>query len=128
MKIAIIIGTRPEIIKMCPIIRLCETKNLDYFILHTGQHYSYELDRVFFEELRLPTCKYNLDVGSDMHGKQTANILTGVEEILIKENPSIVLIQGDTNTVMASALSAYKLGIKIGHIEAGLRSYDKTMP
>jgi UDP-N-acetylglucosamine 2-epimerase (non-hydrolysing) len=126
--IAIVLGTRPEIIKMSPIIRECESRNLDYFILHSGQHYSYDMDRAFFEDLDLPEPKYNLDVGSGTHAGQTAKILTGIEEVLVKEEPDIVLVQGDTNTVMAGALAAAKLHIRVGHIEAGLRSFDRTMP
>ena len=128
MKIAIILGTRPEIIKMSPIIREFEQSGLDYFILHTGQHYSYEMDRVFFEQLELPDAKYNLDVGSGNHGEQTGKILTGIEQVLMKEMPDAVLVQGDTNTVLAGALAASKLHIKVGHVEAGLRSYDRRMP
>jgi len=127
-RIAIVLGTRPEIIKMSPVIREYEHLGLDYFILHTGQHYSYNLDKVFFEQLELPNAKYNLDVGSGTHAEQTAKILTGIEKILIKEKPDIVLVEGDTNTVLAGALAATKLHIKVGHVEAGLRSYDKTMP
>jgi len=127
-KVAIILGTRPEIIKMSPIIRACEEKSVEYFILHTGQHYSYEMDRAFFNDMELPDPKYNLDVGSGTHAVQTAKILTGIEDILIKEKPDVVLVQGDTNTVMAGALAASKLHIKVGHVEAGLRSYDRTMP
>ena len=127
-RIAIVLGTRPEIIKMGPVIRACEQEGLDYFILHTGQHYSYNLDKVFFEQLELPNAKYNLDVGSGSHAEQTAKILTGIEKILMQEKPGIVLVEGDTNTVLAGALAATKLHIKVGHVEAGLRSYDKTMP
>ncbi|MGB3457788.1 MAG: UDP-N-acetylglucosamine 2-epimerase (non-hydrolyzing) [Halobacteriota archaeon] len=128
MKICILLGTRPEIIKMSPVFRACERENLDYFILHTGQHYSYIMDRVFFEQLELPEAKYNLDVGSGKHGEQTGKILSGVEPVLQKERPDVVLVEGDTNTVLAGALAATKLHIKVGHVEAGLRSYDKTMP
>jgi len=128
MKIAIILGTRPEIIKMSPIIRECEKQGIEYYILHTGQHYSYEMDKIFFEQLKLPQAKYNLDVGSGLHGKQTSKMLAGIEEILIKNRPDVVLVQGDTNTVLAGALAASKLQIKIGHVEAGLRSFDRTMP
>ena len=128
MKICIILGTRPEIIKMSPVIRACERENLDYFILHTGQHYSYIMDRVFFEQLELPEAKYNLDVGSGKHGEQTGKILSGVEPVLQKERPDVVLVEGDTNTVLAGALAATKLHIKVGHVEAGLRSYDRKMP
>ena len=128
MTIAIIVGTRPEIIKMAPVIRQLEERKTDFFILHTGQHYSYGLDRVFFEQLKLPRAKYNLEVGSDSHAKQTAKILTGVEKVLLEDNPDIVLVEGDTNSVLAAALAAVKLHIKVGHIEAGLRSYDINMP
>jgi len=126
--IAIVLGTRPEIIKMSPVIRECRRQNLDFFILHTGQHYSHEMDRIFFEELELPEAKYNLDVGSGTHAEQTGKIMAGVERVLKKEQPDIVLVQGDTNTVMASALAAAKLHIRVGHVEAGLRSFDRAMP
>jgi UDP-N-acetylglucosamine 2-epimerase (non-hydrolysing) len=126
--VAIIVGTRPEIIKMAPVIRQLEQRKTDFFILHTGQHYSYGLDRVFFEQLKLPRAKYNLEVGSGSHAEQTAKILTGVEKVLLEENPGIVLVEGDTNSVLAAALVAVKLHIKVGHVEAGLRSYDINMP
>ena len=126
MKIAIILGTRPEIIKMSPIIRECETG--DYFILHTGQHYSYNLDRAFFRELELPDAKYNLNIGSGTHAEETGKMLIGIEKVLLKEKPDIVLVEGDTNTVLAGALAACKLHTKVGHVEAGLRSFDRRMP
>ena len=126
--IAIVLGTRPEIIKMSPVIRECEAKKLDYFILHTGQHYSYEMDRAFFVDLELPEPKYNLDVGSGTHAVQTGKIMTGIEHVLMEEQPDIVLVQGDTNTVLAGALAAAKLHIRVGHVEAGLRSFDRQMP
>lgn len=128
MRISIVLGTRPEIIKFSPIIRECRRLRLDYSILHTGQHYSYNMDRVFFEQLQLPQAKYNLDVGSGSHGEQTGKMLMGVEKILSKEKPDVALVEGDTNTVLAGALAAVKLGIKVGHVEAGLRSYDRRMP
>ncbi|MCZ7402995.1 MAG: UDP-N-acetylglucosamine 2-epimerase (non-hydrolyzing) [Candidatus Methanoperedens sp.] len=126
--ISIILGTRPEIIKMSPMISECQRQRMDYFILHTGQHYSYNMDKVFFEQLELPEAKYNLDAGSGMHGEQTGKMLSGIEKVLIKEKPDIVLVQGDTNTVLAGALAAAKLHIKVGHVEAGLRSFDRRMP
>ena len=128
MRISIIIGTRPEIIKMSPVVRECEKQNMDYFMLHTGQHYSYELGKVFFEELELPEAKYNLNVGSGSHAYEIGKMLIGIEKILLKEEPDVVLIEGDTNTVLAGAIVASKLNIKIGHVEAGLRSYDRNMP
>ncbi len=128
IKIAIILGTRPEIIKMSPVIKECKRLKLNYFIIHTGQHYSYDMDKVFFKELELMHPKYNLKVGSGSHGVQTGRMLAQIEKILIDEKPQIVLVQGDTNSVLAGALAASKLHIKVGHIEAGLRSHDRTMP
>jgi len=128
MKIGIIVGTRPEIIKMAPVIRECAKRNIPYFIIHSNQHYSQEMDSIFFDELHLPAPHYNLGVGSGLHSNQTGNILIKMEPILLDEKPDVVLVQGDTNTVLAGALAASKLNIKVGHIEAGLRSYDRTMP
>jgi len=128
MKVSIILGTRPEIIKFSPVIFEFERLRVNYFILHSGQHYSYSLDRVFFEQLGLPEAKYNLDVGSGSHGSQTGRMLIGMEDVLRHEFPDIVLVQGDTNTTLAGALAAVKLHIPVGHIEAGLRSYDRSMP
>lgn len=128
LKFCIVMGTRPEIIKMSPVIRACEKEGLDYLMVHTGQHYTYEMDRIFFEELHLPQPAFNLDVGSGSHGRQTGKMLAGIEDILIKEKPGVVYVQGDTNTVLAGALAAAKLHIKVGHVEAGLRSFDRSMP
>ncbi len=128
MKIAIVLGTRPEIIKMAPVISQLERRKVEFFILHTGQHYSYNLDRAFFNQLSLPQAKHNLEVGSGSHAEQTAKILIGVEKVLQQENPDVVLVEGDTNSVFAGALAAAKLNIKVGHVEAGLRSYDRRMP
>ncbi len=134
MKLAIVIGTRPEIIKCSPVIKECEIKGVDYFVLHTGQHYSYEMDRIFFDQLGLPDPDHKLDISShsSLHGEQTGKMLMGIEKILMEEKPSLVLVQGDTNTVLAGALATRKLAttgnIKLGHIEACLRSYDRSMP
>ncbi|MDD1774036.1 MAG: UDP-N-acetylglucosamine 2-epimerase (non-hydrolyzing) [Methanobacterium sp.] len=128
MKIAFIIGTRPEIIKMSPLIDEVKKEGLDYILIHTGQHYDQEMSEQFFQDLELPQPDYNIGVGSTTHGKQTAIMLEGIEEILSSENPDIVLVEGDTNAVMAGALAAGKMHIAIGHVESGLRSYDKTMP
>jgi UDP-N-acetylglucosamine 2-epimerase (non-hydrolysing) len=128
VKSAIILGTRPEIIKMSPVVREYERLRRDCFILHSGQHYSYNLDKVFFKQLGLPPPKHNLGVGSGSHGEETGKMLIGIEKVLLKEKPDIVLVEGDTNTVLAGALAAAKLHIKVGHVEAGLRSYDRQMP
>lgn len=126
--IAVIVGTRPEIIKLSPVIRELEFQHLDFFIIHTNQHYSQNMDDIFFRELGLATPKYNLNIHETLHGKMTAKMLEGIESILLNENPKWIIVQGDTNTVLAGALAAAKLGIKIAHVEAGLRSYDRTMP
>jgi UDP-N-acetylglucosamine 2-epimerase (non-hydrolysing) len=128
MKISVILGTRPEIIKMAPLLKILQDKRADFFTLHTGQHYSYQLDRVFFEQLEIPQPKYNIETGSGSHAEETGKMLIGIEKILTKEKPDIVLVEGDTNSVLAGALAAVKLGIRAGHVEAGLRSYDRTMP
>ncbi|MFH1031507.1 MAG: UDP-N-acetylglucosamine 2-epimerase (non-hydrolyzing) [Chloroflexota bacterium] len=128
MKVCVLIGTRPEIIKMAPIMRALERRRVDFFLLHTGQHYSYNLDKVFFEQLKLPLPKHNLEVGSGSHAEQTGKMLIGVEKVLLKEKPGIILVEGDTNSVLAGALAAVKLKVKVGHVEAGLRSYDLQMP
>lgn len=127
-KIAVILGTRPEIIKMGPVIKELHRRSEDYFVLHTGQHYSYNLDKVFFDQLNIPPARHNLNVGSGSHAEQTAKMLVGLEKVFLDEKPSIVLVQGDTNTVLAGALVAAKMHIKVGHVEAGLRSYDRNMP
>jgi UDP-N-acetylglucosamine 2-epimerase (non-hydrolysing) len=128
MKIAFIIGTRPEIIKMSPLIDEVDKRGMDYILIHTGQHYDHEMSQQFFLDLELSQPHYNIGVGSDSHGKQTAVMMEGIEKVLLAEKPDIVLVQGDTNAVLAGALVAAKLHIPVGHVEAGLRSYDKTMP
>ena len=128
MNLSIILGTRPEIIKMSPLIRECEKRNLDYFVLHTGQHYSFEMDKAFFDDLELPKPAYNLEIGSGSHAEQTGKIMVGIEKVILDEKPDVVLVQGDTNTVLAGSLAASKVNIKVGHVEAGLRSYDRSMP
>jgi len=128
MKIAIILGTRPEIIKMSPVMRELEKRHLDYFILHTGQHYSPNMDVVFFRQLDLRQPGYNLNVGSGSHAEETGKMLIGMDEVLKKEKPTDALVEGDTNSVLAGALAAVKSGVRVGHVEAGLRSYDRRMP
>lgn len=128
MKICVAAGTRPEWIKMAPVIHELENRNLNYFILNTGQHYSSNMVDIFFEQLKLPEAKYDLGVGSSTHGKQTAQVILEAEKVLMEERPDVVLVEGDTNSVLGVALAAVKLGIKVGHVEAGLRSRDRTMP
>jgi len=128
MRDAIIIGTRPEIIKCTPIIKIYEAKGEPLLLIHTNQHYSFNMDEIFFEELHLRHPDFNLNVGSGSQADQTGAIMSRIEKLLISEKIDRILVQGDTNTVLGSALAAVKLGVKIGHVEAGLRSYDRTMP
>jgi UDP-N-acetylglucosamine 2-epimerase (non-hydrolysing) len=128
MRIAVILGTRPEIIKLSPVIRALNHACIDHYVVHTGQHYDYRMDGIFFEELDLERPAFNLAVGSGPQGKQTGRIMSGVEKILQSEDTSAVLVQGDTNTTLGGALAAAKIGVPLGHIEAGMRSFDRSMP
>ncbi len=128
MKIATVIGTRPEIIKMAPLLDQIEMEGIKNILIHTGQHYDHEMSQQFFLDLELRKPDYNIGVGSDSHGRQTATMIKNIENILLEEKPDILLVQGDTNAVLAGSLAASKLHMAVGHVEAGLRSYDKTMP
>ena len=137
LKVIIVAGARPNFMKIAPLIRVIEKHNgnlmadqaeIDYVLVHTGQHYDIEMSEVFFRDLDLPRPHVNLEVGSASHAEQTANIMIRFEKVCLEEKPDWVLVVGDVNSTMACALVAAKLGIKIGHIEAGLRSFDRTMP
>lgn len=127
-KIAVVLGTRPEIIKLLSIIKFLEGSKLPYILIHSNQHYSKNMDTVFFDELQLPNPHYNLDIGSGKHAEQTGRMMSALETIFETEKPSAVIVQGDTNSVVAGALTASKMSIAIAHVEAGLRSYDRQMP
>ncbi|MGI0009825.1 MAG: non-hydrolyzing UDP-N-acetylglucosamine 2-epimerase, partial [Nitrosopumilaceae archaeon] len=122
------IGVRPEVVKMAPLVKLCEALGIDHYILHTGQHYSEDLDKKLFDDLNLRTPEYILGVGSATQGKQTASIISATEQILLTDTPDLLLVYGDSNSTMGAAVAASKLSIPVGHVEAGLRSNDKTMP
>ena len=126
--IAFVLGTRPEIIKLAPVIRACVDGNVPFTVVHTGQHYSEKLDDVFFTDLQLPEPDYNLGVGSGTHGEQTGQMLVEIEQILLDEDPDVVLVQGDTNSALAGGIATMKLDVQLGHVEAGLRSFDRDMP
>lgn len=131
IKIVTVIGARPQIIKAAALSRAIKkhfAEEIEEVIVHTGQHYDENMSQVFFDELGIPVPNYNLGVGSGSHGIQTAKMIEGIEEILIKEDPDYLVVYGDTNSTLAGAMAASKIHIPIVHIEAGLRSFNKSMP
>ena len=128
-RILTVVGARPQFIKASVVSRALQDKReLEEIIVHTGQHFDDGMSEVFFRELRIPEPKYNLGVSGGLHGEMTGRMLEGLEQVVLKEKPDLVMVYGDTNSTLAGALVASKLNVKIAHVEAGLRSFDMRMP
>jgi UDP-N-acetylglucosamine 2-epimerase (non-hydrolysing) len=129
-KVLSVVGTRPNLMKTAPVVGALSRRpdEFEHVLVHTGQHYDYEMSNIFIEELGLGEPDYVLEVGSGSHAEQTARVLERLEPVLVEAAPDIVLVPGDVNSTMAAAIAAAKLEIPVGHIEAGLRSFDRTMP
>ena len=129
MKVVTIVGARPQFVKAAAVSRVLKSHaSIDEIILHTGQHYDDSMSEVFFREMEIPRPFINLEIKSSLHGEMTAQMLTGIEKVLIDKRPDAVLVYGDTNSTLAGALAAAKLQIKLVHVEAGLRSFNMAMP
>jgi UDP-N-acetylglucosamine 2-epimerase (non-hydrolysing) len=129
LRVLSVVGTRPNFMKIAPVARrVADRDDIDHTLVHTGQHYDDAMSRVFFDELRLPQPDVNLGIGSGSHTAQTARVLAELEPVLRERRPDVVLIPGDVNSTLAAALTAKQLGLIVGHVEAGLRSFDRTMP
>ncbi len=127
MQVLTVVGARPQFIKAFPLSRVLRDRH-EEVLVHTDQHYDEELSGVFFEDLGIPEPEYNLGVGSDTHGRQTAAMIEGVEQVIEEESPELVLVYGDTNSTLAGAIAAAKREPALAHVEAGLRSYNREMP
>jgi UDP-N-acetylglucosamine 2-epimerase (non-hydrolysing) len=128
MKIMSVVGARPNFVKIAPLIRRFSERKIAHMLIHTGQHYDYDMSRVFFSDLDIPEPDMNLGVGSGTHAVQTGRIMAALEKVLLAEQPDLTVVVGDVNSTIAAALASVKLGIPVAHVEAGYRSFDMHMP
>lgn len=128
LKILIVAGARPNFMKIAPLIRELSNKGLSWKLVHTGQHYDYEMSKIFFDDLGIPEPDYYLEAGPGTHAEQTAKIMVKFEDVCLNEQPDLIMVVGDVNSTLACSITAKKLNIKVAHIEAGLRSGDMSMP
>src|SRR5271154_1039501 len=123
-----VVGARPNFMKVAPVMRALETRRFRQTLVHTGQHYDVNMSDVFFHELGIPAPQVNLAVEPGSHARQTAEIMTRLEPVVLEHKPDLVMVYGDVNSTLAAALVSAKLGVRVGHVEAGLRSFDRSMP
>ena len=128
MRVLHVVGARPNFMKAAPLLRVLRSRGIGQILVHTGQHYSANMSEVFFSQLSIPAPDVNLEVGSGSHASQTAEVMVRLEPVVLDQKPDIVLVYGDVNSTVAAALVCSKMGVPVGHVEAGLRSFDRTMP
>ncbi|HVV24381.1 MAG TPA: UDP-N-acetylglucosamine 2-epimerase, partial [Pseudonocardiaceae bacterium] len=127
MRVLSVVGARPQFVKLAPIARAADGV-VEHLIAHTGQHYDHNMSDAFFADLGIPAPDFNLGVGSGPHGEQTGAMLAGLEKVIQDTTPDWVLVYGDTNSTLAAAIAAVKLHVRVAHLEAGLRSFNRRMP
>ena len=129
MKIINVVGARPNMMKMAPIVdAMRDMESIEQVLVHTGQHYDHKMSQIFFDQLGLPTPDLYLGVGSGTHAEQTSRVMVAFEQVILDQKPDLILVVGDVNSTLACSITAAKLWIPVAHVEAGLRSYDRTMP
>ncbi|MEJ2725448.1 MAG: UDP-N-acetylglucosamine 2-epimerase (non-hydrolyzing), partial [Deltaproteobacteria bacterium] len=129
LRIVNVVGARPNLMKIAPLVEeMKRYAEIEQILVHTGQHYDHQMSRIFFDQLDIPEPDIYLGVGSGSHSEQTAKVMMGFEPVVLEKSPDLVVVVGDVNSTLACALVAAKLNVKVGHVEAGLRSFDRTMP
>ena len=129
MRIVAVVGARPNFMKIAPVMWEVQRRTgVDAYLVHTGQHYDQKMSETFFEQLHIPRPNIDLGVGSGSHAVQTAEVMKRIEPVIAEQKPDVLMVVGDVNSTIAAALTAVKMGVPVAHVEAGLRSYDRTMP